>query len=197
MQFVSSKAKKEIPQQAKYSKNQLKVLLGIDLFLAVAFLFALLYLAFCVIDNITKQPFYLSIFRYYTTLGDIFMMLCCAFSAFCVLQVLRGKTDKICEKALTLRFVGACAVTITMLVVVFWLAPTEHDPHLLYGENLVLHTGGPLLVIISHIVFRLSQSFRLRRALLGMLPLCLYAIYYVGNILINGFGQGTNTNDWY
>ena len=188
---------KTLPQQAKLSKTQLKVLFGIDVFQAVAFLGGLLYLGFFVTDNITKQPFYTTILRYFTTLGDFFMMLCCAFSAICVLRVIRGKSEKISEVALTFRFVGVCAVTITMLVVVFYLVPIEQDRNLLYGVNRIMHTGGPLLVIISHIVFRLSQSFRFRRALLGMLPLCLYGVYYVGNILINGFGEGPFTNDWY
>lgn len=38
---------------------------------------------------------------------------------------------------------------------------------------------------------------RLRDSLLALLPMLIYSVLYVGNLLINGVGRGADTNDWY
>lgn len=34
-------------------------------------------------------------------------------------------------------------------------------------------------------------------ALIAVLPMLLYGLFYVGNIAVNGIGKGAETNDWY
>ncbi|GEM_PF-1259723 len=98
-----------------------------------------------------------------------------------------------------LRIAGVTGVTITLLVVIFFLGPVLKLQGLFVGSNLFMHLLTPLLAIISLLV---TRSVRMLPGLfpgvfIGMLPMVLYGIYYAGNLLINGINGPNGSNDWY
>ncbi|MBR6165170.1 MAG: hypothetical protein IKQ45_04465 [Clostridia bacterium] len=84
-----------------------------------------------------------------------------------------------------LKYTGTAAVTVTMLTVFLFLAPSIGKGglrQLLKGSDLFLHLIAPLLALVSFCVFeKRGMSFAL--SLAGMLPVVLYGPWYLYKIL--------------
>ena len=119
------------------------------------------------------------VFRFFTTLSNV---LC---AAACLLTSLAINAGGIPEWIWTLKYMGTAAVTVTMLTVLFFLAPSFGKGALkvlLSGTDLFLHLVTPLLALVSFCVFeRRGMSFC--RSLWGMLPVVLYGPLYLYKIL--------------
>ena len=117
--------------------------------------------------------------RVFTTLSNI---LC---AAACLLTALAMNAGGVPEWIWTLKYIGTAAVTVTMLTVLFFLAPSFGKGALkvlLSGTDLFLHLVTPLLALVSFCVFeRRGMSFC--RSLWGMLPVVLYGPLYLYKIL--------------
>jgi len=83
-----------------------------------------------------------------------------------------------------LKYIGTAAVTVTMLTVFFFLAPSIGKGglrELLKGGAFFLHFLTPVMALVSFCVFeRRGMSFA--QALLGMLPLVYYGPLYLYKI---------------
>ena len=62
------------------------------------------------------------------------------------------------------------------------------------GFNLYMHAIVPALAIIRFIVFRTGDKIEKNKIWTGVIPMFVYGIGYVANILINGLSRYT---DWY
>ena len=86
--------------------------------------------------------------------------------------------------AWTMKYIGTAAVTLTMLTVFLFLAPSigrDWVQALLKGPDLFMHLITPLLALISFCLFeKRGMSFGV--ALLGMLPVILYGPWYLYKI---------------
>jgi len=98
--------------------------------------------------------------------------------------------------ALSLKLAATTAVCVTLLTVAVYLGPRFGYRAMLAGANLHLHLTVPVLAIVAFIREG-SQSLSFIHTFLAVIPVLLYAAFYLGNILINGVGSGPNTNDWY
>ena len=96
-----------------------------------------------------------------------------------------------------LRIIASATVMVTLTVVLTFLGPTKGYAPLFAGPSLFLHLVVPLVALVNCIVSRAGRRVRCGVALLAMIPTVLYGAYYIGNILINGIGEGPATNDWY
>ena len=88
--------------------------------------------------------------RFFTTLSNI---LC---AAACLLTALAMNAGGVPEWIWTLKYIGTAAVTVTMLTVLFFLAPTFGKGALkvlLSGTDLFMHLITPLLALVSFCVF--------------------------------------------
>ncbi len=101
-----------------------------------------------------------------------------------------------------------CDIMIPVLVVGSWLAmilgldggilgPTIGYPAMFIGSNLYLHLIVPVLAIASLLALQLCRSIPARFAPTGVLPMAAYAVFYYGNILVNGLTSGPAGTDWY
>ncbi|QUC66168.1 hypothetical protein [Aristaeella hokkaidonensis] len=117
--------------------------------------------------------------RFFTTLSN---MLC---AAACLLTALAINAGGIPEWIWMLKYIGTAAVTVTMLTVLFFLAPTFGKGALkvlLSGTDLFMHLITPLLALVSFCVFE-RRGMTFCQSLWGMLPVVLYGPVYLYKIL--------------
>ena len=83
-----------------------------------------------------------------------------------------------------LKYIGTAAVTVTMLTVFLFLAPSvgkDWISVLLKGPDLFMHLFTPLLALLSFCVFE-KQGMDFATALFGMLPVAVYGPWYLYKI---------------
>ena len=117
--------------------------------------------------------------RFFTTLSN---MLC---AAACLLTALAINAGGIPEWIWMLKYIGTAAVTVTMLTVLFFLAPTFGKGALkvlLSGTDLFMHLITPLMALVSFCVFE-RRGMTFCQSLWGMLPVLLYGPLYLYKIL--------------
>ena len=117
--------------------------------------------------------------RFFTTLSNI---LC---AAACLLTALAINVGGIPEWIWMLKYIGTAAVTVTMLTVLFFLAPSFGKGALkvlLSGTDLFMHLITPLLALVSFCVFE-KRGMTFCQSLWGMLPVVLYGPVYLYKIL--------------
>ncbi len=112
-------------------------------------------------------------FRFFTVQSNVF----CAASALGMLLFPASRWAWICK------YIGTAAVTVTMLTVFFFLAPTMGGlKPLLKGGDFCMHLTTPLMAIVSFSLLE-KRGMGFSTALLGMLPLILYGGWYLYKIL--------------
>lgn len=85
----------------------------------------------------------------------------------------------------TLKYIGTAAVTVTMLTVFLFLAPSigkDWVKYLLTGSDIFMHLLTPLLALFTFCVFE-RQGMTFCESLWGMLPVLLYGPLYLYKIL--------------
>ena len=117
--------------------------------------------------------------RFFTTLSNI---LC---AAACLLTALAMNAGGVPEWIWTLKYIGTAAVTVTMLTVFLFLAPSigkDWVKYLLTGSDIFMHLLTPLLALFTFCVFE-RQGMTFLQSLWGMLPVLLYGPLYLYKIL--------------
>ncbi len=135
--------------------------------------------------------------KYFTVLSNLLEGLASLLMAIGLFAVLRGKKDKVCHKVFLLNHVGTVAVSITFWVVMLFLGPLFGYGAMFQGGNLWLHGINPLLAIAAF--FFLDQFDRVEKKELwfSLVPVLIYGIFYLGNVMVNGIGTFPNLNDFY
>ncbi len=129
------------------------------------------------------------VFRYFTVLSNL---LCAASAAAVVIARIAGAAAQGWPDAAAgtlpawvsiLKYVGTCAVTVTLLTVFLFLAPSLGSfKDLLQAQDFLLHFLCPVLAIVSYVFFdQIKMSFGF--VLLGTLPVLLYGIYYLYRVV--------------
>ncbi len=116
------------------------------------------------------------ILRFFTALSNLF---CAAASLAVAVCRLAGNAP---DAVLILKYVGTCAVTVTMLTVLLFLGPTIGYKPLFTGPDLWLHLICPVLAIISFLLWD-KPDMPFAAVLLGMLPVPLYGLVYLYRVL--------------
>ncbi len=96
-----------------------------------------------------------------------------------------------------LKYIGTAAVTVTMLTVFLFLAPSMGKgglKQLLKGADLFLHLIVPLLALISFCVYE-KRGMGFGMSLLGMLPVVLYGPWYLYKVIYAP--EGKRWDDFY
>ncbi len=85
-----------------------------------------------------------------------------------------------------LKYMGTAAVTVTMLTVFFFLAPSMGKgglAKLLAGSDLYLHLITPLMALLSFCVFE-RRGLSFGRSLWGLVPVILYGPWYLYKVVL-------------
>ena len=126
--------------------------------------------------------------RYFTVLSNEF---CGIISLSWLIVEIRGKVFPP-----ILKLMSVAAVGLTFVMVTFFLAPLNPGRNLYQGANLWFHLIVPVAAMIEFIVLD-AHILPVKKTLITALPSLLYGLGYLINILINGIGEGRNSNDWY
>lgn len=131
----------------------------------------------CAVLSLVKFKKGSRFFRYFTTLSNML----CALSAMAV--IVAWASGGLPEWVVILKYVGTCAVTVTMLTVLLLLGPLSHEwKMLLSGGDLFLHLVNPLLAIESFVLFEKTATPAWVVAL-GVAPVVLYSALYLRNVV--------------
>lgn len=125
----------------------------------------------------------LGIFKYFTVDSNIFMGIVAFIVALELKKLLDGKANALSKKTYLLILMGTAGVTLTMLVTIFYLAPTIPNGWVVCfnNSNFFLHLVNPLLSIIAFVCFEKTNRLSVSDSVWGVLPMGIYAIYYVIN----------------
>ena len=118
-------------------------------------------------------------FRYFTTLSNLF----CAFTALVLL--LSELFGAMPPWAVTLKYMGTVAVTVTFLTVFLFLLPASRSIHGLLSTwpEIVMHVVTPLLAILSFLCFE-NRGLSAWVIPLGVLPVLLYGWLYLNRVVL-------------
>ena len=114
-------------------------------------------------------------FRYFTVQSNA---LCAAASLLTAAAALSGSVP---EWIWAIKYIGTAAVTVTMLTVFFFLAPSIGKGWvnaLLKGPDLFMHLLTPLAALFSFCVLE-KRGMTFPQSLLGLLPVALYGPLYL------------------
>lgn len=140
-------------------------------------------------------------FRFFTVDSNLLAALACL----CVLPfslrgVFGGGYD-LPAFARAVKYIGVCAVTLTFLTVVCFLAPTQGWRPMFSGSNLWLHLLCPLLCILSFLLFESQGEIPFPVTFAALLPTVVYGTVYLAESVMwqrwedfYGFNRG---GKWY
>lgn len=144
----------------------------------------------------------LGMFRYFTVDSNIFMGLIALYVAVEQCMVLKDKKTEVSKCASVLELVGTVGVTLTMLVTVFFLAPTMAAEHGWFANfknsNFFLHLVNPILSIVVFLGFEKTDKISFKHTCTGVVPMLIYSCYYVGQAVKHAEnGLIPKAYDWY
>lgn len=139
-------------------------------------------------------------FKYFTVDSNVFAGLVSL--AYVIYKLTaNGKKRSVMPRAFyILKLAAATGVTLTMMVTVFYLAPTSNGNFLHYflNSNFFMHLITPLLCIISFIFFEVAEPQKLIMSVPGIIPMLLYSFFYTPNVLFHlDNGKVVRAYDWY
>ena len=131
-------------------------------------------------------------FRFFTCLSNIL----CSFSALVMLVALLA--GFVPAWVWILKYTGTAAVTVTMLTMFLFLAPSVgkgwYDVLLKRTSDLFMHLLTPLMALVSFCVFE-KRGMTFPQCLFGLLPVALYGPLYLYKILYAP--EGKRWDDFY
>ena len=134
-------------------------------------------------DNITM-------FQYFTVDSNILVGIASLILIVYELLLINKKIKEIPSIIYLIKGSGVVSVTLTFLVTLFFLAPSSRYGFLsLYmNTNLFFHLIVPILSIISFVFYEKFDNNKLN-PFYGTIPMILYSIFYIINILLHTNGS--------
>lgn len=139
--------------------------------------------------------------RYFTVLSNLFMGLI-SFLVFISMLIAVKKKKEMSEKWLVLSHAATVSVTITFLVVVFFLAiRAQLDGRgyfsMFRGSNLIFHFILPVLAILNFTIFEKGKKMPFYSLFFAYIPIVLYGVFYVCNFYFHWVLSNDGNYDWY
>ncbi|MBR0041100.1 MAG: hypothetical protein IJP64_06945 [Oscillospiraceae bacterium] len=129
-------------------------------------------------DGVWRAENGLAALRFYTLLSNLF----CALAALALALALLG--GEVPRWIWLWKYIGAAAVTVTLLTVLVFLAPAAGFKAMFSGRDLYLHLIGPLLAIVSFSFFERFFPLSFPLALTGLIPVILYGLVYLYKVVL-------------
>ena len=123
------------------------------------------------------------IFRYYTTLSNIFGALIAVPVMVGAVLRLAGKGPAFPKALQVLRFVSVCALTVTMMTVVVFLGPMFGWNGMFEGANYWFHLVNPLLSVFSFLFLEPENRYPRILPFAGIVQTVLYGAVYIPMVL--------------
>ena len=152
----------------------------------------------------------LNAFKYFTVDSNVLAGIASLIFLIFEVKLAKGQISELPKFLYSLKLAATSAITLTMMVTVFFLTPQfKEDWFTLFkGINLFYHLIIPLLCLISFVFFEKpslytpaqtnSASFGFGYSFTGLIPMALYAFFYTINVMTHlQDGLPTKDYDWY
>lgn len=151
---------------------------------------------FATSDNLTAER--LAMFKYFTVDSNFIMGIISLIVLYEERLVIKGKKNDISNTTYILKLLGTVGITLTMLVTIFFLAPTIGLGVVFTDSNLFLHIINPIVSIITFVLYEKTSKIKFKHTFTACMPLIVYAIYYVALSIMNmENGKVLPGYDWY
>ena len=134
----------------------------------------------------------LGMFKFFTVDSNLFM------GIIALLFIIKNKS--ITKNMYRLKLMSTTSVTITLLVVLAYLAPISEDglKSMLQNSNMFFHLIIPVLSIINFTIFEKTEKLKMKDTLYGLIPTMIYALFYILNLIIHIENKKVSPiYDWY
>lgn len=134
----------------------------------------------------------LGMFKFFTVDSNLFMGI--------VSLIFIIKNKSITKNMYRLKLMSTTAVSLTLIVVLAYLAPISQGglKSMLQNSNLFFHLIIPVLSIINFTIFENTNKLKIKDTLYGLIPTIIYAILYVINLIIHIENNAISPKyDWY
>lgn len=134
----------------------------------------------------------LGMFKFFTVDSNLFM------GIIALLFIIKNKS--ITKNMYRLKLMSTTSVTITLLVVLAYLAPISEDglKSMLQNSNMFFHLIIPVLSIINFTIFEKTEKLKMKDTLYGLIPTMIYALFYILNLIIHMENKKVSPiYDWY
>ena len=163
-----------------------------NLFVGIMSFAAWLWMVFAVSNGGPLTAGGLFSLKFYTVLSNLLN------GAVCLVFAVRLMTSGWVSRRLkTWRLVGASTAGLTFATVMLFLGPAYGYQYMFNGPNFFLHFLLPVLSMVSFVCFERKGTIPRSYTLYATLPMLLYTIGYLLNIIIQGVGEGLNRHDFY
>ena len=132
----------------------------------------------------------ISVFKFFTFQSNVFMGAVAFIYALFQLLILLNKRDKLPHVLLVFNHVATSAVSLTFLVVVFFLGAIYGYNSMYTGANLFFHGLVPLLAMIKFMFFDKECEIKFSDTVFAIIPPFLYGLVYLSIVIAtNGYGD--------
>ncbi len=134
----------------------------------------------------------LGMFKFFTVDSNLFM------GIIALLFIIKNKS--ITKNMYRLKLMSTTSVTITLLVVLAYLAPISEGGliSMLQNSNMFFHLMIPVLSIINFTIFEKTEKLKMKDTLYGLIPTMIYELFYILNLIIHIENKKVSPiDDWY
>lgn len=133
--------------------------------------------------------------KYFTVLSNLFAMITALINI--GFLVVNGTEAELPMWLSEVNLMAAVGVMLTFMTVMLYLGRLYGYMEMLKGPNFELHLSGPLCMAVCFLFFMNLPQMTISSTVPALLPVILYGIWYISNLLINGINPGKHTNDFY
>ena len=109
-------------------------------------------------------------------------------------KYIKGSIKEIPKMAYILKLIGTSGVFLTFATTLILLVP-KYGFYINYNNyNLLFHLFVPILALVSYIFFEKHEN-RYLNALYALIPMGIYSVYYITNVLIN-YDEAVDINQY-
>lgn len=151
-------------------------------------------------DEIVLEETKIGMLKFFTVDSNIFMGIMAAIFAVKEINIIKGKKTEISSKIYGLKLMATTGVALTFLTVIAYLGPISEGgtPSMLKNSNLFFHLLIPVISIVNFVFFERTDKLVFKNSFLGLIPMFLYSIFYLSNVLIHmENGIVSPKYDWY
>ncbi len=186
------------------SENQIRIsrMLNIMIVIMVAFAAIVMFSGFKFMHgqepNLTSSG--IGMLKYFTVESNIFMGIMALIFSIYETKLLKGQIKEISFRLYILKLMATTSVGLTFLVVFAYLGPISSGGimSMLQNSNAFFHLLIPVLSMINFAIIEKTDIIKFKHCLLGVVPMLLYSIFYISNILSHiENGKVSPKYDWY
>lgn len=183
------------------SKIKISIVLNVIIFILTVVASVIMFTGFKFMgDDIVLEDTKIKMLRFFTVQSNIFMGIMGLIFSIKEIQILKGEKEEISIKLYIFKLMSTVSVALTFLTVIAYLGPISEGgiPSMLKNSNLFFHLIIPVISIVTFAVFERTDKMFFKHSFLGIVPMFLYSIFYLVNVLIHmENGKVSPVYDWY